>query len=254
MINFREYRNSPDRLSDLLPWAALVRGSVVLNKDGSFLSVLQFRGPDLDSSTEEELLVKSAQINNVLKRLGSGWALFSEGKRSVVNTYPDSSFPNPVAALIEAKRKQQFLSDNHFESSYYLSFVFLPQEENRAKLASRFVKNQESEAINYEFSLQMFMEEIERMHDLFERMFPEVSLLEDERLLTYLHSTTSTKSHHVSLPETPMYLDAILGDSSLLGGFHPKLGDKYISVIGILGFPGSSQPGLLDQLNRIPNQ
>ncbi len=252
MINFREYRNNPDRLSDLLPWAALVQSSVILNKDGSFMSVLLFRGPDLDSSTEEELLVKSAQINNVLKRLGSGWALFSEGKRRVVNTYPDSSFPNPVAALIDAKRRQQFLSDNHFESSYYLSFVFLPQEENTSKLAARFINNEETEAVNYNFALQVFTEEVERIFDLFERMFPEVELLEDDSLITYLHQTISTRAHEVRLPETPMYLDAVLGDSSLLGGFHPKLGDQYISVIGILGFPGSSQPGLLDQLNRIP--
>ncbi|HMO18732.1 MAG TPA: conjugal transfer protein TrbE [Oligoflexia bacterium] len=252
MINFREYRNNPDRLSDLLPWAALIQSSVILNKDGSFLSVLRFRGPDLDSSTEEELLVKSAQINNVLKRLGSGWALFSEGKRSVVNTYPESSFPNPVAALIDAKRRQLFLSDNHFESSYYLSFVFLPQEENTSKLASRFINNEETEAVNYKFSLQLFTEEIDRIYDLFERMFPEVEILKDDSLLTYLHQTISTKDHVIRLPETPMYLDAILADSPLLGGFHPKLGDHYLSVIGILGFPGFSQPGLLDQLNRIP--
>lgn len=252
MINLREYRANPDRLSDLLPWAALVKASVILNKDGSFLSVLRFRGPDLDSSTEEELLVKSAHINNVLKRLGSGWALFSEGKRTVVNTYPDSSFPNPVAALIDARRKQQFLSDNHFESSYYLSFVFLPQEEKTTKLASRFISSGQTETVNYDFALQVFSEEISRIYDLFERIFPEVELLEDETLLTYLHETISTKTHPVRLPENPMYLDALLADCPLLGGFHPKLGDKYISVIGILGFPGTSQPGLLDQLNRIP--
>lgn len=252
MINYREYRNNPDRLSDLLPWAALVRDSVVLNKDGSFLSVLRFRGPDLDSSTEEELLVKSAQINNVLKRLGTGWALFSEGKRTVVNTYPESSFPNPIAALIEAKRKKLFLSDNHYESSYYLSFIYLPEAEKTTQLASRFIKSADEEDINYDYSLQVYIEEIERIHDLFERLFPEVELLRDESLLTYLHDTISTKSHPVCLPEIPMYLDAILGDSSLLGGFHPKLGEKFISVIGILGFPGTSQPGLLDQLNRVP--
>jgi type IV secretion/conjugal transfer VirB4 family ATPase len=252
MINLREHKANPDRLSDLLPWAALVRSSVVLNKDGSFMSVLRFRGPDLDSSTLEELVVKSMHINNVLKRLGSGWALFSEGKRTVVNTYPDSSFPNPVAALIDAKREKQFLSDNHFESSYYLSLVYLPPEETTTKLASRFISSGQTESINYEFSLQVFSEEINRIQDLFERIFPEVSLLQDDSLLSYLHETISTKTHPVIVPETPMYLDALLADCSLLGGFHPKLGEKFLSVIGILGFPGTSQPALLDQLNRIP--
>ena len=252
MILCKQYRSKPDRLSDVLPWAALIESSVVLNKDGSFLSTLRFRGPDLDSSTEEELLVKSAQINNILKRLGSGWAVFSEGKRSVVNTYPDDYFPNPVAALIDAKRKKQFLSDNHFESAYYLSLVYIPQEQHTAKFASKFVTTGQPESINYDYALQIFIEEVSRIHDLFERIFPEVELLKEGALLTYLHDTISTKNHPIAMPETPMYLDAILADCNLVGGFHPKLGNKWVSVIGVLGFPGTSQPGLLDQLNRIP--
>ncbi len=76
MLNIREYREKPDRLSDLVPWAGLVSKGVVLNKDGSFQSTLRYRGPDLDSSTESELMVVSARINNVLRRLGSSWALY----------------------------------------------------------------------------------------------------------------------------------------------------------------------------------
>jgi type IV secretion system protein VirB4 len=49
-----------------------------------------------------------------------------------------------------------------------------------------------------------------------------------------------------------MYLDALLPDEPLLGGFRPKLGNKHLAVIGILGFPGFTQPELLDALNRIP--
>jgi type IV secretion system protein VirB4 len=39
---------------------------------------MQFSGPDLRSSTEEELDAVSAQVNNALMRLGSGWAYFIE--------------------------------------------------------------------------------------------------------------------------------------------------------------------------------
>ena len=54
------------------------------------------------------------------------------------------------------------------------------------------------------------------------------------------------------MPEIPMYLDAVLADTPLLCGFRPKLGDFCLGVIGIQGFPGASQPGLLDDLNRLP--
>ena len=56
MLNLREYRNPADRLADHLPWAALVAPGVVLNKDGAFQRTFHFRGPDLESATEAELV------------------------------------------------------------------------------------------------------------------------------------------------------------------------------------------------------
>jgi len=39
-----EARRRPASLADHLPWAALVAPGVVLNKDGSFLTAMAFRG------------------------------------------------------------------------------------------------------------------------------------------------------------------------------------------------------------------
>src|SRR3546814_13863966 len=75
VLNLAEYKSRADRLSDHLPWAALVAPGVVLNKDGSFLRTLAFRGPDLESATEAELIGACARANNVLKRLGTGWEI-----------------------------------------------------------------------------------------------------------------------------------------------------------------------------------
>ncbi|HBY55289.1 MAG TPA: conjugal transfer protein TrbE, partial [Coxiellaceae bacterium] len=53
-------------------------------------------------------------------------------------------------------------------------------------------------------------------------------------------------------PETPMYLDAFLTDTSLLGGIAPQLGDYHLRTVTILSFPASTTPALLDQLNQLP--
>ena len=81
MINLAEYRKRPALLADYLPWAALVAKGVVLNKDGSFQRTARFRGPDLDSATPAELVGITARLNNALRRLGSGWAIFVEAQR-----------------------------------------------------------------------------------------------------------------------------------------------------------------------------
>ena len=56
MMNLAEYRHRSQSLSYFLPWAALVREGVILNKDGSFQRSAKFRGPDLGSSTPSELV------------------------------------------------------------------------------------------------------------------------------------------------------------------------------------------------------
>ena len=61
MMSLREYRSKAANLPDFLPWAALVSEGVVLNKDGSFQRSLRFRGPDLDSATQGELVATSAR-------------------------------------------------------------------------------------------------------------------------------------------------------------------------------------------------
>src|SRR3546814_1702696 len=58
VLNLAEYKSRADRLSDHLPWAALVAPGVVLNKDGSFQRTLAFRGPDLESDR------KSTRLNS----------------------------------------------------------------------------------------------------------------------------------------------------------------------------------------------
>jgi type IV secretory pathway VirB4 component len=80
-------------LADWLPWAGLVAPGVVLNKDGSFQRTARFRGPDLDSATQGELIATSARLNNALRRLGSGWALFIEAERQRP-TIRTPTFPN----------------------------------------------------------------------------------------------------------------------------------------------------------------
>ena len=92
------------RLADFLPWAALVSEGVVLNKDGSFQRTARFRGPDLDSSVPAELVGVAARLNNAFRRLGSGWAIFVEAQRNPATRYPESRFPDPVSALVDAER------------------------------------------------------------------------------------------------------------------------------------------------------
>ena len=81
MFNLGEYKKRSTKLADYLPWASIVAPGIILNKDGSFLRIARYRGPDLESATQSELIATSARINDALKRFGSGWALSFEAER-----------------------------------------------------------------------------------------------------------------------------------------------------------------------------
>src|SRR3546814_20749454 len=128
MLNLKEYGGTADRLADHLPWAAMVAPGVVLNKAGSLQRTLRFRGPDLESATESELVSVCARANNALRRLGSGWALFFDAERIEALGYPDSPFPDPAHWLADEDRPAHFdgSKGQHFERRYHLTPGYPP--------------------------------------------------------------------------------------------------------------------------------
>ncbi len=252
MLNLAEYRRRPQALADFLPWAALVAPGVVANKDGSFQRTARFRGPDLDSATPAELVSTTARLNGALRRLGSGWAVFVEAQRVPANRYPRSRFPDAASGLVEMERRFQFEEEGaHFESAYFLTFVWLPPVDAADRAEGWLYENRATAGADGRASLTGFVDRTDRILALLDGFMPEAAWLSDEETLTYLHSTVSTRRHAVRVPATPMHLDAILVDEPLSGGLEPRLGDAHLRTLTVLGFPSRTWPGLLDDLNRL---
>ncbi|MDE2184214.1 MAG: conjugal transfer protein TrbE [Alphaproteobacteria bacterium] len=265
MLNLAEYRNKSDRLADHLPWAALVAPGVVLNKDGSFQRTFRFRGPDLESATEAELVAACARVNNVLRRLGSGWALFFEADRFAAAGYPQSEFPDPASWLVDEERRAQFEDGilagaeeirgtrrEHYENAYYLTLLYLAPPDQVARAERALIDTGADEQTrDWRHELDAYVAETNRTLDLLGQVMAEIAPLDDRETLTYLHRTISTKRHAVEPPAEPVYLDAILADEPLHGGLEPMLGEAYLRTLTILGFPNATRPGLLDALNHL---
>jgi type IV secretion system protein VirB4 len=252
MMNLAEYRRTAARLADFLPWAALVGEGVILNKDGSVQRTARFRGPDLDSAIPAELVAVAGRLNNAFRRLGSGWAIFVEAERHPVGAYPASRFPDPASALVDAERKAEFEEDGaHFESSYFLTIVYLPPAEDAARAETWLYEGREQTGVDPHEVLRGFVDRTDRILQLIEGFMPECAWLDDAETLTYLHGCVSCRRHRVRLPEIPMYLDALLADQPLTGGLEPRLGSAHLRVLTIVGFPTATTPGILDELNRL---
>jgi type IV secretion/conjugal transfer VirB4 family ATPase len=237
MMNLREYRHLTTQLADFLPSAALVDEGIVLNKDGSFQRTAKFRGPDLDSAVPAELVGVAGRLNNALRRLGSGWAVFVEAQRHPASRYPEGHFPDVASALVDVERRAQFEQEGaHYESGYFLTFLYLPPPEEGGR-AERLLyegrdRNEDAEAREVQ---RGFVDRTERVLGLVEGFMPEIAWLDDEGTLTYLHSTVSTKRQRVRVS----------------GGLEPMLAQSRLRMLTVVGFPTFTTPGILDDLNRL---
>ena len=252
MLNLREYQEKPRFLADYLPWACLVAPGVILNKDGSFQKTYLYRGPDLESATEAELVGAMARVNNVLRRFGSGWALFFEAVRHEAQDYPHSNFPDAASWLVEQERRLRFEeTGDQFESRYYLTLLWLPPVDAEGRAEKALIQRADDKASkDWRTRLNAFISGCDRAFDLLAQALHDIAPLNDSATLTYLHDCISTKRQPIAPPGLPVFLDAILSDEDFAGGLEPMIGGHHLRTLTVLGFPATTLPGILDDLNR----
>lgn len=253
MFAIGQWRKRPPALSDRIPWGMLLEPAVVLNKDGAFMSVVRFRGHDIDSSTNVEIMSVRAQLNNALRRLGSGWCLHIESQRRAVAAYPESSFPDPASQAFDDERRESFeASDAHFESTQTITFTYLPPGDVGVAVQKLLVEGQEQEAkADYASELAQYKRRVEATLDLLRDATVEVQILAEEELLTYLHSTVTDHPIRVAMPDVPVDLDCMLCNTRLIGGLSPRLGDLHLKTVGVRSWPNSTVPSMLEELNSL---
>ncbi len=256
MMDLRPYRRRAARLSDYLPWGALVAPGIILNKDGAFQRTLRFRGADLDSASLAELMGTSARLAGALRRFGSGWCLHAEARRRAAPGYPDSVFRRGLAWLIDEERRLLFeTAGARFETDYFLTLTFLPPPEKEGRLESLLFEGGTAgaPAADYRARLARFAEETDQFRMALGALMPEASWLDDAATLGFLHDAVSDRRlGRLAVPDTPFHLDGLLTDAMLVGGLAPRLGVHHLRILSVRSFVSESEPGLLDALGRLP--
>src|SRR2546423_11455588 len=97
---YEEYvppKRKPDRLSDMVPWRAIIAPGVVVHKDRwqTLQRTYAVRGPDVMGLAREVQGSLILQANNLLKRLGGQLMLPKEAHRLRAPTLPPTPAPLP---------------------------------------------------------------------------------------------------------------------------------------------------------------
>lgn len=253
LSRLREHRSEAAGLADLLNWGFMVEDGVVLQKDGSLLAGYQYRGPDLNASTAEELNAVSRHLNDALLPFADGWIFHVDAIRRPASAYPPGVFPDPITQLIDQERRAAYAerASRQFETGYYLVVTHLPPPDTLSRLGALFVQGEGAQRAPWGRVLSRFGT---ALHTIESRLSARLELerLDSNRLLTHLHECLTGLSHPVRTPPHGSYLNVVLADQELVGGFEPRIGSRTIRAVAVHGYPHASSPGQLDLLNTLP--
>lgn len=260
MAVYQEYLRSlttwtPAYLSDMVPWAMLAAPGVMLHKQTKALQrTYLVRGQDLTGRPPEEQGAVMLRANRVLKRLGGQWMLQSEAQRVPLTYYPESGSQYPVAAVIDADRKQTVLvQPGARETRYYLTLTWQPPSPMTRAMSRVIVTGLpaatmgEGEA-QQEVTVETFVRQADYLMELLHGVLATCRPLTSAEMLTYLHTTVSDRWHAVKRPACVLDLDSKLCTSNYVGGWYPRLGQWHLRTCSVVTFPEESTVGIMQAL------
>ncbi len=252
MFSLKEYKPPKGRLPDYLPWFGLVGDGVVLQKDGFFQKTLRYRGADFDASESHILEHRGVQLSAMLKRLGTGWSYFIEAQRIESPGYPSSYWKFPGPWLIDLEQRETYTKEREqFRMEYYITFLWKPPTDLEKRAGAWVFQKEGNQSGSAEEALVYFLDNVYEMTGLLTTVMDEVTPLSDQETLSYLHSTVSLNRQEVAFPDSPYFLDALLPDMPLSPGYTPMLGEYYLTISTITGFPHHSYPEMLRELEDL---
>lgn len=239
------YIKRPLRIDD----ETVLETCIVMQKNGSIQQTYAFRGHDIESYSEDYIAQVFEYFNSQIKRLGDGWMVSCEAQRYVMKDYPAGNFDVIAGLLVDREREEEFRnSGEHYDSCYYLTFVYKPEIEVKKKAVKFFFRQKETQLVITD-EIKSFCRTVETITAvLSSRMI--IRPLDCEETVCFLHSTCSTRRHPFVLPDHFLFLDSFIQDDHLDIAQTCRLGDKYIPILCINDFPLRTYPAILNALNK----
>lgn len=268
MIPASIYRRKTRAFGDFLRYAHPMGNGLVRLKGNGYLRSFAFRGPDLATSSWEELRARSERLGSLLRKLDDQWTINVDSFRVGAREYPQGGhWPDRLTFLLDADRRMRYESQGrHFETCHVLTLAFYPRHQAANRLGSWLQRTPRLELGSDDaaeaLALQVTDEIASPARGLF-LSFDPLGCIETsnalgrpvvyDETLSFLSLCVRGRANPVALiDDAPMYLDGIIGADDVRTGWDLRVGSSYVGVLVIEGFPGYSYPGILDALAEQP--
>lgn len=252
---------------DLVPYSHAVAEGVLELKSGAYLSTLEYVGPDLESSSHSLLNQMSQRANSIIAGLGEGWGIHVDLVSKPAREYPYSEFSQATPAFLDRLAALMHSREGaRFERVCQLSLTWMPPNAN----AEAFSQMLKGEARNFKQarveSERRRIREFQEAVDTFRAQWTSlgggatlssamrVRKLDSDELLSHLHFCATGRHQQIGLPAIGLDLDQLVGNRALEGGDRLKVGDKFVRVIAVDGFPQWTHPTMLNMLSNLATE
>lgn len=238
------------RLSEYLPWYAFEAPGTVALWSGGYMKSFRFRGTDVTSASDDERLALAERLNSAVRTLGPRWTWHVEGQNVEVAGYPKATWPTTASALLDVSRAASCSgASKQYEFRHYLTLTRAAP--SRAFAIAKHLVTSGSRLSEREQQRDEFRHACDGLAKHL-RGVVSTEELDDDETATYLHSTVSTQHHRVRAADHEI-LSETLGDETFTRGLGlARLGQGYMAVLTLGGFPRESHPQILASLERLP--
>jgi type IV secretion/conjugal transfer VirB4 family ATPase len=258
-------------IQEVAPWATMVTPELVLDKDGSLLTLFTFEGVDADSPNASDVSAARDNLDHACKnfdhRITAWWKVSHRRVRGEI----DGAFHSPVDERVDSINRRHVGSGKFFRNSHSLALAFTPEtgiNKIFEKVAYHMTVGGKSvpvavfEAIKdsilsrsaFAFDIDRITADIKRFESIIDAFKGGVTRLKMKRLqlqnaLAFLHQAAnpSVPPRRVRYPVT--MLDSHLTESFVTVGaehlmFDSAHGRRYAKIVGVKEWMGFQEAAL----------
>ncbi|MEM1206747.1 MAG: hypothetical protein AAGN66_26165 [Acidobacteriota bacterium] len=237
---------------DLVPWGWLVGDGTLLNTNGSFTTAFTYRGPDLSSLDPDDRVSMERSVAEAVGELG-GWIVNVDLARRRMEDYAgEGAFPTPALRALDEERRRAFTrGGGALVTEAFLTLTWRPAALALERMGQWFVSGELQVSSPVTKAQESFEEAVERFG---RRLRGPLRLerLDGPGLLRWLRWSVTGEPQNVQVPRgLPAWVNAHVVDQDVLGGMVPRVGERWIGVVGVSGYPRSVPVQGVDFLHRL---
>ena len=239
---------------------------IIEGKLGELMAVWKYTGIDYESSSNDELNHVSVRLNDILRSLGSGWAMWTEAIRIETSVYPESKdchFGDKVSLMIDDERRKAVQEqDAHFETVAFIVLMYTPPTKMSRHFAQAMVEDDSDTAklTLEEKSLLYFQKQIGTFEGGLASIFETLRLTPFESddgytycpILQLLHYCSTGIMRTVRVPHPDISFDALIAGQDFYPSLTPRVGDLFIGAVSIEGMHTFTEPAMLAVFDQLP--